>query len=227
MNNPLLYNALLNGFSGGAVTNLWVPDLAASSFANTKAQAIAFATEVDSLIPTITNGATASQGQLLSAISQAIMNRPAVTGTLTYSDIAESIASMFNEITAALVSTENEIVVPVVLTPSGAGGFTNVLVYNASALDAKHKLEIGYDFTATDATIPTAPVVTEFRSNRTYYYTGGVITQLEASDAFTSTNIQVVISGTNIEIQGAFNAAGGHTLNYVGSLYTRLVTISP
>ena len=129
MNNPLLYNALLNGFSGGAVTNLWVPDLAASSFANTKAQAIAFATEVDSLIPTITNGATASQGQLLSAISQAIMNRPAVTGTLTYSDIAESIASMFNEITAALVSTENEIVVPVVLTPSGAGGFTGGRIF--------------------------------------------------------------------------------------------------
>ena len=39
-------------------------------------------------------------------------------------------------------------------------------------------------------------------------------------------NLQFIISGINLLLQGAFNASGGHALKYVGSLYIKQITIA-
>ena len=118
------------------------------------------------------------------------------------------------------------VVTPQTLNASGAGGFTTLLTYAASALTTNMKLEVGIDATATDYTTSTAPVVTELRANRTYYVTGGTLTLLNDSTVFSSANLQFIISGTNLLLQGAFNASGGHALKYVGSLYIKQITIA-
>lgn len=116
---------------------------------------------------------------------------------------------------------------PASLVAAGAGGFTTFLTYNALALDVKHKLEIGVDATVTDANTPATPVVGELRANRTYYITGGVLTLLNDSTVFSDVKLQLIISGTDLLLQGAFNAAGGHTLNYVGSIYAKVIKTVP
>jgi hypothetical protein len=116
---------------------------------------------------------------------------------------------------------------PIPLAASGAGGFTTLLTYSTVGTTAKQKIEAGIDATATDANTPATPVVGELRANRSYYITGGALTLLNDSTVFSSANLQFIISGTNLLLQGAFNAAGGHTLNYVGQLYIKVTAISP
>ena len=106
INNTALYDAALGaiGDSNGA----WLADPVSTDYAPMVSAAVAIATEIDSLIPTIVTGVTISQRDLLSSIVKNVMTgrSPMSTQVSAYSSITASIVAMYNEFASELINVE-------------------------------------------------------------------------------------------------------------------------
>ena len=102
INNPALYDV---AYSAIANSNLaWLTDVNSSDYAGQAAAASAIATEIDSLIATITPGPTLSQLFLMeSIVEKTFIGRfPIIDSPNNYLSIAQSIVAQFNEFTLGL-----------------------------------------------------------------------------------------------------------------------------
>lgn len=100
-NNPLLFNAALAGTSG-TIEQCWL------TTANTALPSLAevIANAIDAAIPTIVNGATASQAELLQSICEGVFTGryPVSTSLGNYSVVANAIANTFIALNSKLDS---------------------------------------------------------------------------------------------------------------------------
>ena len=103
VNNPALYDAAYTGVVNSNAA--WANDSTATDYSVIKAAATAIATQIDSLISTITDGPTLSQLYLMnSAVQSTFANRPPPTSPnpADYSSIAATIVAQFNEFLTGL-----------------------------------------------------------------------------------------------------------------------------
>lgn len=128
MNNPLLFNAAFSGIAGGCDAERWITNGADLNL-NQAIQAASLA--IDSFIPPIVGGATASQSKLLQSICEGIFSSRYLqdTNPLSYTVIAQSIANNFNAAQLNLVP-----VIPPI--PSGVLHEIRYTITNAATQDS-------------------------------------------------------------------------------------------
>jgi len=105
INNKALYDAVL---SGSCISNdAWLFDTVSADYSGERDAAIAIATEVDSLIPTIAIGVSTSERILMEAIVRSVFAARRATDIIAgdYSDIAAAIVAAFWEMDGALQDT--------------------------------------------------------------------------------------------------------------------------
>lgn len=233
MNNPALYNAAVTAASGISQPAILTDPIAADylSYSNLIA---AIATAIDAAIPAITGGPSQAQCDLLKGIVTGVFLGRYPVNAASYVTVANGIAALFTEMNlkidtsgAAVPNTATQtIAAPVETVAGGVQAWVNLLTIDCSTLLAAvantFKLEVGID--ATDHN-ETTNALTELRANRSYNIAAdGTPTLLNDSTVFASANIQFVIVGKTIVLQGNKEAAAGANHKYSGSLYYTTIT---
>jgi hypothetical protein len=114
MNNSAIFDSVLAGIA--ASNGAWLKSAIASDYNPEFSAAVAIATQVDAVIPTILTGVTISQRDLMANIAKAVMGgrSPRDTTPAQYSSIAQGMAALFTEFSGGLLDPDTGI--PTVVT---------------------------------------------------------------------------------------------------------------
>lgn len=108
-NNPILFDAVIAGATGGT-SERWLTSAVSTNYTSAANAINAFATEVDSLIPTIGNGATQAQADLLQSLVQGVLADRYLTSITasSYLEIASAIAAAFQAMLLKVLPVPNQ-----------------------------------------------------------------------------------------------------------------------
>jgi len=231
MNNPALFNAALTAASGITQPAI-LSDATAIDYLGYTNLVNAIATAVDNAIPVITGGPSQAQCDLLKGIVTGVFLGRYPVNAASYVTVSNAIAALFTEMNLKINTSSGAVpntatlstVAPVLLAAAGAGGWVDLLTFDCSAITGlmTTKVEVGIDASATNLNTST---VTEMRANRSYTINIGTPTLLNDSTVFASADLQFVIVGNILKLQGKQEAAGGNDHVYSASLYIAKVIV--
>jgi len=159
INNKAIYDSVLAGIA--ASNGAWLNDAIAVDYLPEVSAAQVIATQVDAAIPTIPDGPTLSQRQLIESIVKGVMTgrTPKSVNPSDYTSLAAAIAAAFREYSSVLNDTTDGIVADALNTIDGPvyGGNSPAPAegYEPVALDATH-------FEWRNPQVPIAHLTTQF-----------------------------------------------------------------
>jgi len=161
INNPEIYDSVLAGVA--ASNGAWINDVNPIRYASDLNAAKIIAREVDQAIPTIVNGPTLSQRQLVESITKSVMTGRAASSTnpSDYTLLAESIAAQFSEFSSGLQNSPNTNYI--IFTPTGTNDQStlNIIMAINSLLVSPKTIIIGggtFDVNV-DSIIPSGTIL--------------------------------------------------------------------
>lgn len=113
-NNDALFNAALSGLVGGS-QNRWLTSLNTADYDPFRLDIVLIATAIDDLIPTIDNGPTVADIQLMQSICQGVFEARLVNVETNFSNIAGAIVALWT-------NTKQGFIAPAPIDLEGNGG---------------------------------------------------------------------------------------------------------